>query len=122
MIACDTSSLIAFFANDDAGDVRLIVKALKDAQLVLPPPVLSEILSDPKLPADMAGAVMNLPLLDTLPGFWSRVGKTRARIIAKRHKARLADALIAQSCIDHKVGLITRDSDFKRFEGLTVIL
>jgi predicted nucleic acid-binding protein len=30
-------------------------------------------------------------------------------------RARLPDALIAQSCIDHDVALITRDRDFRYF-------
>jgi predicted nucleic acid-binding protein len=30
-------------------------------------------------------------------------------------KARIADTLIAQSCIDHDVPLITRDRDFRHF-------
>jgi predicted nucleic acid-binding protein len=34
---------------------------------------------------------------------------------AKRLKAKVADTLIAQSCIDHDVALITRDGDFRHF-------
>jgi predicted nucleic acid-binding protein len=30
-------------------------------------------------------------------------------------KAKVADALIAQSCIDHDVALITRDRGFRHF-------
>jgi predicted nucleic acid-binding protein len=30
-------------------------------------------------------------------------------------RAKTADALIAQSCIDHDVALITRDRDFRHF-------
>jgi predicted nucleic acid-binding protein len=33
----------------------------------------------------------------------------RAGLVAKGRKARLADALIAQSCLDHDIPLITRD-------------
>jgi len=36
-------------------------------------------------------------------------------VIARGRKARLADALIAQSCLDHEVPLITRDADFRNF-------
>jgi hypothetical protein len=35
--------------------------------------------------------------------------------LAKRRKARLGDALIAQSCIDHGIPLLTRDRDFCAF-------
>jgi len=39
----------------------------------------------------------------------------RAKVLAKRRKARLGDALIAQSCIDGGVPLLTRDRDFRAF-------
>lgn len=49
----------------------------------------------------------------------------RAKVLAKRRKARLADALIAQGCIDHGVPLITRDRDLRAFAeaaNLNVVL
>jgi predicted nucleic acid-binding protein len=36
-------------------------------------------------------------------------------VLATRRKARFGDALIAQSCIDHGVALLTRDRDFVTF-------
>jgi predicted nucleic acid-binding protein len=36
-------------------------------------------------------------------------------LLARRLRARLADTLIAQSCIDNDVALITRDADFRHF-------
>jgi putative intracellular protease/amidase len=39
----------------------------------------------------------------------------RAKVLAKRRKARLGDALIAQSCIDRGIPLLTRDRDFRAF-------
>jgi predicted nucleic acid-binding protein len=36
-------------------------------------------------------------------------------VLGTRRKARLADVLIAQSCLDHRVALITRDRDFRHF-------
>jgi predicted nucleic acid-binding protein len=39
----------------------------------------------------------------------------RAKVLAKRRKARLADALIAQSCVDLGIPLLTRDRDFRVF-------
>jgi predicted nucleic acid-binding protein len=35
---------------------------------------------------------------------------------AGKTKAKLADTLIAQLCIDHEVPLITRDRDFSHFQ------
>lgn len=115
MIAVDTSSFIAYFADDTGDDVDAVDQALADQQVVLPPPVLSELLSTPKLPHSLAATLKELPLLTLKEGFWERVGALRARLIGKSLKARLADALIAQSCIDHHVRLITRDKDFRHF-------
>jgi len=42
-------------------------------------------------------------------------GELRSKILAKGRRARLGDALIAQSCVDHGVPLLTRDRDFRAF-------
>jgi predicted nucleic acid-binding protein len=54
-------------------------------------------------------------VLPVTEGYWERVGALRAEVIAGRRKARLADALIAQSCLDNRVPLVTRDADFRHF-------
>ena len=59
----------------------------------------------------------DLPLIEVESGYWQRAGELRTKALAKRRKARLGDALIAQSCIDHAIPLITRDRDFKAFAG-----
>jgi predicted nucleic acid-binding protein len=48
-------------------------------------------------------------------GYWQRAGELRAKVLAKRRKARLGDALIAQSCLDRGIPLLTRDRDFRSF-------
>ena len=116
MIALDTSSLIAYFSGDSGEDVGLVETALVQKQAVLPPAVVSELLSDPKLPLHVAKLIRDVPQLSLTEGYWERVGWLRSRVIAKGLKARLADALIAQSCLDHRVSLVTRDSDFRHFE------
>ena len=115
MIALDTSSLVAYLSNDSGRDVEAVEVALAERQACLPPAVLAELLSDPKLPAEVAAAFKRLPMLPTTDGYWERVGELRAAVIAGKRKARLADALIAQSCLDHAVPLITRDADFRNF-------
>ena len=116
MLAVDTSSMIAFFAGEHADDVNLIHSALQNEALVLPLPVLAELLSDPKLPDTLAHALHGLPTLDIQDGFCQRVGTLRATVLAQHKKARLADALIAQCCLDHNIALVTRDKDFRHFE------
>lgn len=39
----------------------------------------------------------------------------RAKVPAKRRQSRLGEALIAQSCVDNRVLLFTRDRDFRAF-------
>ena len=51
-------------------------------------------------------------------GFWARAGLLRARVSAAKHKAALGDVLIAQTCIDHGVPLLTSDRDFAAFVGI----
>lgn len=115
MIAADTSSLIAYLRNESGKDVALIDEALQGKHLVLPPVVLTELLSAPDLPSRVAALLLQVPLLELTDGFWERAGKTRARVIARKQRARVADALIAQSCLDAHIPLITRDKDFRHF-------
>lgn len=117
MIAVDSSTLIAFLAGDEGRDVDWLDQALALQQAVLPPVVLTEMLSAPTLDRDAADLLRGLPLLDVRSGFWERAAETRARILAKRLRARLADTLIAQTCIDHRAPLVTRDRDFRHFSA-----
>ena len=115
MIALDSSSVIAFFEGEEGADVELVRQAFTSGQAALPPAVLTELLSDPALPADLASRLADLPLLDPGDGFWERAGRLRASVLASGRKARLADTLIAQSCLDHDLALVTRDGDFNIF-------
>ena len=125
MIAADTSTWIAFFSGAEGEDVERLDDALQDRLVMMPPPVLSELLSDPKMSADLEATLREVPLLDTSDGYWARAGRLRATVLARRRKARLGDALIAQSCLDHRLPLLTRDSDFMAFAdaaGLDLVL
>jgi hypothetical protein len=77
--------------------------------------VLSELLSDPKLSSRVAETLSEVPPIETASGYWERAGKLRAKVLAKRRKARLGDGLIAQSCVDSGIALLTRDRDFRAF-------
>ena len=113
MIAVDTSTWIGFLEGDGGPDVELLDRALEDRQVLMVPVVLAEVLSDPKLPSEVSQTLLELPLLAVEPGYWQRAGELRAKVFAKRRKARLGDALIAQSCIDHGIPLLTQDRDFR---------
>jgi predicted nucleic acid-binding protein len=115
MIAVNTSTWIGFLQGDGGEDTDMLDRALQDRQVLMVPVVLTEMLSDPKLPVEVSQTLSELPLIELEPGYWQRAGKLRAKVLAKRHRARLGDALIAQSCIDHGIPLLTRDRDFRAF-------
>lgn len=115
MIALDTSSTIAFLSGERGRDVTALEAALKLRQGVFPPVVVTELLSDPVVRGDIAVLIRAVPQLEVFDGYWERAGELRARLIRRGLKARLADTLIAQSCLDHDVALVTRDRDFRNF-------
>ena len=115
MIAADTSTWVAYLEGDTGKDAQLLDRALQDRQVLMVPVVLTELLSDPKLPSPVGDTLPEIPLVEIAPGYWQRAGTLRAKVLAKRHKARLGDALIAQCCIDQSVLLLTRDRDFRAF-------
>lgn len=115
MIAIDTSAMIAYLAGEAGPDVDAVDHALAHKAAVLPPPVLAELLSASNLADDVRDTLVALSMLGVGDGYWERAGLLRARIAKRGLKARLADALIAQSCLDHDLTLITRDRDFRHF-------
>jgi predicted nucleic acid-binding protein len=115
MIAADTSTWVAFLEGVGGEDATLLDRALEDRQVLMVPVVLTELLSDPKLPSSVAETLAEVPLVEIEPGYWQRAGALRARVLAKSRKARLGDALIAQICIDQGIPLLTRDRDFRAF-------
>ena len=115
MIAADTSTWVAFLEDGAGEDAQLLDKALEDRQVVMVPVVLTELLSDPKLSTGVAETLSEVPLIKIGSGYWQRAGELRAKVLAKRRKARLGDALIAQCCIDGAIPLLTRDRDFRAF-------
>ena len=99
-------------------------EALADGSVVLAPPVLAELLTDPLLPAPDERALLTIPVLETSAGYWARAGKLRSALCRHGYRPKLVDALIAQSCIDHQVPLLTRDRDFRPFarhDGLILL-
>ena len=125
MIGVDTSTWVAFLQGDDGDDTELLDRALQDRQVLMVPVVLTEMLSDPEVSAKVSQALSDLPLIELKLGYWQRAGALRATVLAKRRKARLGDALIAQSCIDQGIALLTRDRDFTAFAeaaGLDLVI
>jgi predicted nucleic acid-binding protein len=118
MIAVDTSSLVAYLRGDHGQDVEEVGRAFELRHAVLPPVVVTEILSDPNLSAQVIGILLQIPLLPIHEGYWVRAGKSLSKVLSKGYKARIADALISQICIDNDISLLTRDKDFRHFKSL----
>jgi predicted nucleic acid-binding protein len=123
VIALDSSAMIAFLSGDKSRVADAAAAALDQQHAVLPPVVLTELLSEPGLRDDVADLLKALPRLEVTDGYWERAGEMRRSVLKRSLRARLADTLIAQSCIDYQVPLVTADRDFRHFEklGLTVL-
>ena len=107
--------MAAFLQGEEGRDVDFVDDGLGSKQVILPPVVLTELLSDPKLPDRVRALILDLPVLELLQGYWVRAGETREKLLSRKLKALLADTLIAQSCIDRDTPLVTRDGDFRHF-------
>jgi hypothetical protein len=115
MIAADSSTWIAFLEGASGHDAELLDRALGDHQVLMIPAVFTELFSDAFLPSSVAQGLLEIPMIELQAGYWHRAGLLRAQVLSKRCKARLGDALIAQTCLDRNIPLLTRDQDFRAF-------
>ena len=115
MIATDTRSLVAFLSGEAGDDVARIEAAMTANELVIPPPVVTELYSKPDR-SQIAPLLIEVPLMELTEGFWQRAGDTRRLLLARGLRAAMADALVAQCCIDADAPLIARDRDYRHFE------
>src|SRR5262249_1074501 len=83
--------------------------------LILPPVVVTEILSDPASAKILGVILPEIQTLELTDGYWVRAGQARSALKRQGLKAKIADALIAQSCIDHDLALIRGDGDFRHY-------
>jgi predicted nucleic acid-binding protein len=124
MICADTSSLVALLGGKSGRDVDLVRQALSDRLLCVSPISVTELLSDPDPAPSLEELVTQIPRLEISPGYWERAGELRAKMFRRQFRPKIADTLIAQSCLDHDVPLVTRDRDFlsfQKFAGLRVL-
>ena len=116
MIALDTNACARYLdgLSDRVSDI--VDAAIDRGEAYLPPVALTELLSNPALQDEARLVIRALPLLSIRRGYWERAGALRADLKRHAHKAKIADVLIAQSCIDHGIPLITYDRDFRHFQ------
>jgi len=115
MIAADTSSFRRYSTGEQGADVDAVEAALASESLHFPAVVVTELLSDPRADERIVAIIAKIPLLEISRGYWARAGALRASLLRSGHKATVSDTLVAQSCIDHHVPLITHDRDFRHF-------
>ena len=118
MIAVDTSVLIDWLDQVESADVERVDGFSRTGEGVLAAVTITELLSDPRGGRVLDATLTAFPVLPNLDGYWERAGLLRAKVRKSGRKAALGDALIAQSCIDADVPLLTRDSDFAAFAKL----
>lgn len=118
MIAADTNVVIGWLENRDDPVIDRFGWLLRQRLIVLPPVVVTELWSAPSAQPGMGDLLAGLTVLPIVDGYWERAGLLRARLFAEGRRARLGDALIAQSCLDADAALLTRDEDFAAFEPL----
>lgn len=107
--------MIAYLSGENGADVDAVENALRFSQGAFPPVVVTELCSDRTLTAEVRALIHAIPQLEVRGGYWERAGELRAGLLRRGLKARLADTLIAQSCLDHDAPLLTRDRDFRNF-------
>lgn len=118
MIAVDTSIIIDYLQGVDSEATKLMGSYLLKNEVWISPVVETELLSDNGLSHAKDIFIKQSLSLDIDEGYWQRAGKNRALLKSKKLKAKTIDALIAQSCIDHDIPLLTRDEDFRHFADL----
>jgi predicted nucleic acid-binding protein len=114
----DTSSVVAYMQGEQGPDVDLVDRALADCSLVLAPVSVTELLSDTLLIPALEKSILGIQQLEIKSGYWERAGQLRAKLMRRRYRPKIGDTLIAQSCLDYQVPLITRDRDFSAFQEL----
>jgi len=114
----DTSSLQRFLAGFLDSDTSAVRAAIARHEAYLPPVVVTEALSNRFLADSAVDFILKMPVLPLLAGYWIRAGEMRAKLLTRKMKAKLADTLIAQCCLDYDAPLITHNGDFDNFVDL----
>jgi hypothetical protein len=111
-LVVDTSSWIDFFRGET---IPLLEDALALGSVVLPPVVVTELVSGARKPSDRAALkdlLADLPLHETPREHWVRAGELRLRLLEKGHSISAPDAHVAQCALDRDAPLLTRDRAF----------
>jgi len=111
-----------YLSGEEGRDAVLVVSAIRSRRAWLAPIVVTELLSEPTMEEHTRASLAKPPMLSLRDGYWERAGLLRAHLRRAGFKARVADCLVAQACIDNEVPLITHDRDFRQFTSHGLIL
>ncbi len=113
-VIADTSVFIAFFGG---ADIAPLDAAIDDGTLVIPPLVVSELISGAQLAHDrlaIGELLQDTPLHPTPLEHWIAVGELRRELRRRGLEVSTPDAHIAQCALDRDAVLLTRDAIFRR--------
>jgi predicted nucleic acid-binding protein len=116
LIVADSSVLIPWAEGNPTNKTRLLRFHMQQRTLRIAPVSITELLSAPNLRPEVRLVAETLDILELQDGYWARAGLLRGRCHAAGRRARLADALIAQACLDADLPLLTNDADFEVFK------
>lgn len=116
MIVADSSVLIPWAEGNPTDKTRLLRFHIGQETLRVAPVSITELLSTRDLRPEVRLVAQNFDLLELQDGYCARAGLLRGRCLAAGRRARLADALIAQACLDADLPLLTSDADFAVFQ------
>lgn len=118
MIVADTSVLIPWAEGNPTKQTELLRYHIRQETLFVAPVSITELLSTRDLRPVIRMVTEMLDILEMRDGYWERAGLLRGRCLAAGRRARLADTLIAQACLDADLPLLTNDADFDVFASL----
>jgi predicted nucleic acid-binding protein len=116
LIVADSSVLIPWAEGLVTTKTDLLDHHMQQRTLCVAPVSITEVLSAPNLRPEVRLVAETLDLLELQEGYWARAGLLRGKCLAAGRRARLADALIAQACLDADLPLLTNDADFEVFK------
>jgi predicted nucleic acid-binding protein len=115
VLVVDTSAWIAYFKN---AEMPMLDVALREGRVYLPPIVLAELLSAPRLKAGerarLEAFLLELPLCVASFEHWKRVGELRAKCAGRGLHLSTPDSHVAQCAIDLDGYLMTSDRIFEK--------
>jgi predicted nucleic acid-binding protein len=116
LIVADSSVLIPWAEGLVTAQTDLLDQHIAQGTLRVVPVSITELLSAPNLRPEVRLVAETLDMLELQDGYWARAGLLRGRCLAAGRRARLADVLIAQACLDADLPLLTNDTDFEVFQ------